>query len=433
MPSDIEDPIISLRGLTKRYRGTASPAVDDLWLDVARGEVTVLVGPSGCGKSTTLRLINRMIEPTSGTIIFDGADVTKVNPDELRRNIGYVIQKVGLFPHHTIGDNVATVPRLLGWKKPKIAARVDELLDLVGLDPSIYRDRYPKELSGGQAQRVGVARALGADPPVMLMDEPFGAIDPITRERLQNEFLRLQAELHKTIVFVTHDIDEAIKMGDRIAILRERSEVAQYDTPERILSFPVDDFVSDFLGSGSTLKGLNFERVRDVELAVYPKVRGDASVAEARRVLDDADEKWLLILDGRGRPLRWVHRRDLRAASDGDDLTAMGNRVRANIEPQATLRDALEEMIQSNHSSLVVVDGSGSYLGCLDIEVVTSAIHRMQATARKHYADLTADVPPVDAALLTESSDPTGTPDPTEAPDPTGTPDPTESAGAAPS
>jgi osmoprotectant transport system ATP-binding protein len=404
--TDITDPIIRLEGLTKRYRGSQDAAVDELTLDLARGEITVLVGPSGCGKSTTLRLINRMIEPTSGRIIFDGDDVTKVNPDQLRRKIGYVIQKVGLFPHRTIGENVATVPKLLGWDKKDVTARVDELLDLVGLEPAQYRSRYPKELSGGQAQRVGVARALGADPPVMLMDEPFGAIDPITRERLQNEFLRLQAELHKTIVFVTHDIDEAIKMGDRIAILRQRSVIAQYDTPERILALPIDDFVDDFLGSGSTLKGLNFERVRDTELVDYPRVSQSASVAEARQQLDGSSEKWLLVLDDRERPARWIHRHDLRAATDGARLLTLGQTVKGTIEPQATLRDALDEMIQSNHGCLTVVDGGGRFRGCLDIEVVTSVIHRMQEDARRHYRDLTGENPPV--AL---DEDPAGRPD----------------------
>ncbi|MGA1715564.1 MAG: ABC transporter ATP-binding protein [Ilumatobacteraceae bacterium] len=268
--SDTTEPMIRLDRVSKVYPGQSSPAVAELSLDIARGEVLVLVGPSGCGKSTTLRLINRMIEPSNGRIIFDGEDVTGVNPDLLRRRIGYVIQQIGLFPHMTIADNVATVPRLLGWKKDKIRARVDELLDMVGLEPNVYRDRYPKELSGGQAQRCGVARALGADPEVLLMDEPFGAIDPITRDRLQNEFLRLQSELKKTIVFVTHDIDEAMKMGDRIAILKESSQIAQLDKPEHILAYPVDDFVDDFIGSGSTLKGLSFERVRDLELSPTP-------------------------------------------------------------------------------------------------------------------------------------------------------------------
>ena len=234
----MSEPLIRLENVSKSYPGTEAPAVANLTMDVYEGEVLVLVGPSGCGKSTTLRLINRLIEPTGGKIYLKGEDVTDIDSSVLRRKIGYVIQQVGLFPHRTIAENIATVPKLLGWDKVKTSARVDEMLELVSMDPAIYRDRYPKELSGGQAQRVGVARALAADPDVLLMDEPFGAIDPITRDRLQNEFLRLQQDLKKTIVFVTHDIDEAIKMGNRIAILREGSEIAQIDTPEVILSDP---------------------------------------------------------------------------------------------------------------------------------------------------------------------------------------------------
>ncbi len=255
-----DEAFIRLENVTKVYPGTEEPAVAELDLAIPKGEILVLVGPSGCGKSTTLRLINRMIEPSGGRIIFDGEDVTTVNADELRRRIGYVIQQIGLFPHRTIAENIATVPKLLGWDAARIDARVDELLEMVSMDPKIYRTRYPKELSGGQAQLVGVARALGADPEVLLMDEPFGAIDPITRDRLQNEFLRLQEELQKTIVFVTHDVDEAIKMGDRIAILREQSRIAQYDTPEAILAHPANAFVADFLGSGAILTGLNLKR-----------------------------------------------------------------------------------------------------------------------------------------------------------------------------
>ncbi|WIY82964.1 ATP-binding cassette domain-containing protein [Propionimicrobium sp. PCR01-08-3] len=221
------DVTIRLEGLTKRYPGQPGNAVDALDLDIHTGEIVILVGPSGCGKTTTMKMINRIIEPTSGRILLAGDDVTTANPDHLRRRIGYVIQQIGLFPHMTIGENVATVPRLLGWDKKQISDRVDELLELVGMPPADFRDRYPKQLSGGQQQRIGVARALGADPEVLLMDEPFGAIDPITRDRLQNELLRLQDEVHKTIVFVTHDIDEAIKLGDRIAILREGSHIAQ--------------------------------------------------------------------------------------------------------------------------------------------------------------------------------------------------------------
>src|SRR5665811_2165813 len=260
------DVLIQLQGVYKKYPGTELPAVADLTLDINRGEILVLVGPSGCGKSTTLRLINRMIEPTSGRIIFDEEDVNHVDADQLRRRMGYVIQQIGLFPHRTIAENIGTVPNLLGWDSDTINQRIDELLTTVGMDPKIYRDRYPRELSGGQAQRVGVARALGGDPEVLLMDEPFGAIDPITRDRLQNEFLRLQEELQKTIVFVTHDIDEAIKMGDRIAILREGGHLVQFDTPERILAEPADDFVARFVGLDRGLKRLSLSSLSDLSL-----------------------------------------------------------------------------------------------------------------------------------------------------------------------
>ncbi|HZC83464.1 MAG TPA: betaine/proline/choline family ABC transporter ATP-binding protein, partial [Rubrobacter sp.] len=261
--------MIRLEDLSKVFPGQDEPAVDDLSMDIYEGEIVVLVGPSGCGKTTTMKMINRLIEPSSGRIFLQGEDVTKVNSDKLRRRIGYVIQQIGLFPHMTIADNIATVPKMLGWDKGRISDRTDELLETVGIDLS-YRDRYPKELSGGQRQRIGVARAMAADPSVLLMDEPFGAIDPITRDRLQDEFLRLQREIRKTIVFVTHDIDEAIKMGDRIAILKQQSKIAQYDTPEKILTDPADDFVADFIGAGASIKRLSLSTVEDIEPADWP-------------------------------------------------------------------------------------------------------------------------------------------------------------------
>ena len=384
---DAPPAMIELQGVGKIYPGSDVPAVADLDLSIPKGEILVLVGPSGCGKSTTLRLINRMIEPTSGRIIFDGEDVTTVNADQLRRQIGYVIQQIGLFPHQTIAQNIATVPKLLGWDKARISARVDELLEITGLDPNQYRDRYPKELSGGQAQRVGVARALGGDPDVLLMDEPFGAIDPITRDRLQNEFLRLQAELKKTIVFVTHDIDEAIKMGDRIAILGEQSVIRQFDTPERILAYPVDDFVADFIGSGSTLKGLNFERVRDLKLSEdWPIVSVDTDRADAQRLYDASPEKWMLVLDSDQRPIRWVNGHHL--ADTNTPLSQAGAAVMATVEPNATLHDALEEMLLSNAGEAVVVDGKGRCLGILDIERLADVLKRLRGQAKKHYEQL---------------------------------------------
>jgi osmoprotectant transport system ATP-binding protein len=262
----IGDAMIEFRGVSKTYPGSSQPVVNDLSFEVLDGEICVLVGPSGCGKTTSMRMVNRLIEPSEGEILIDGEPNTAMSGTRLRRGIGYAIQQIGLFPHRTIADNIATVPHLLEWDKDRIAARVDELLELVGLDPEQYRDRYPAELSGGQQQRVGVARALAADPPIMLMDEPFGAVDPINRSRLQDEFLRIQGEIKKTIVFVTHDIDEAIKMGDKIAILKEGGILAQYDTPENILATPNSEFVSSFVGADRVLKRLSLLHVSDMEL-----------------------------------------------------------------------------------------------------------------------------------------------------------------------
>ena len=269
--------MITLDGLTKTFGAGAPPAVDGLSLTIKAGEICVLIGPSGCGKTTTMRMINRMVEPDSGRIDVGGRDVTRMDAVELRRSIGYVIQQVGLFPHMTIGENIATVPKLLGWEASRTARRVDELLALVHMAPDQYRDRFPRELSGGQKQRVGVARALAANPPVMLMDEPFGAIDPITRASLQDEFLRILRDLGKTIVFVTHDIDEAIKMGSRIAILRA-GKVIQYDTPQRILAHPADSFVEAFIGGDRSLKRLSL-----LEAGAY--LEAGAAAAGAPRVL----------------------------------------------------------------------------------------------------------------------------------------------------
>jgi osmoprotectant transport system ATP-binding protein len=275
-----------------------------LSLSVAAGEICVLVGPSGCGKTTALRLINRMIDLTGGDILLDGTSIRGQDPSQLRRGIGYAIQQIGLFPHQTVAQNIATVPKLLGWDKERIAARVDELLALVGLDPEATRGRYPGVLSGGQRQRIGVARALAADPPLLLMDEPFGAIDPITRDRLQNEFLRLQAELRKTVVFVTHDIDEAIKLGDRIAVLREGGVLAQYATPSELLLHPADDFVEDFVGADRALKRLALERVGDVELdppgAASVRVRRDHRLRDALSAMLEAGVTEATVVDDDG-------------------------------------------------------------------------------------------------------------------------------------
>ncbi len=277
---------LELRDVSKRYPGQRQPAIEDLSFSVDAGEVCVLVGPSGSGKTTAMRLINRMIPLSSGDILLGGESVLQREPNELRRQIGYVIQQIGLFPHLTVADNIATVPRLLGWDKERITGRVNELLALIGMDPDDIGPRYPAQLSGGQRQRVGVARALAADPPLMLMDEPFGAIDPITRARLQDEFLGLQRRVRKTVVFVTHDIDEAIKMGDKIAILRQGGRLAQYDSPEAILTEPADDFVAEFVGGDRALKRLGLATLEEVELLSPNGDRPQRTVARTTTVRD---------------------------------------------------------------------------------------------------------------------------------------------------
>jgi len=368
----MNQPLIRLESVSKTYPGSAEPAVNKLTMEVFEGEVLVLVGPSGCGKSTTLRLINRLIEPTAGRIYLRGDDVTDIDSSILRRKMGYVIQQVGLFPHRTIAENIGTVPTLLGWDKKAISDRIDELLELVSMEPTVYRDRYPKELSGGQAQRVGVARALAADPDVLLMDEPFGAIDPITRDRLQNEFLRLQQDLKKTIVFVTHDIDEAIKMGNRIAILREGSEIAQIDTPEAILSNPADEFVESFLGSGAILKTLTLVRVRDIELHNVPALQMPLLRDEALRVLQESPEKTAVLLDSEQRPIRWISEMSLNRTSQ--PIEKSGLPITVDLQPEDTLQDALSVMLQSSVGMAVVVDRKGKYLGCCGIESLASLV-----------------------------------------------------------
>ncbi len=363
---------ILLDGVTKRYDGQSQPAVDNITMEISAGEIVMLVGPSGCGKTTTMKMINRLIEPTSGRILIGDDDVTKRNPDELRRHIGYVIQGAGLFPHLTVGDNIAIVPRLLKWDKKRTAARVDELLDLVSLEPSQYRDRYPRELSGGQQQRVGVARALAADPPVLLMDEPFGAVDPITRQRLQDELLRLQDELRKTIVFVTHDFDEAVKLGDRIAILQAGSKIVQYDSPERILADPADDFVRGFVGAGAALKQLTLTRVRDVDLheAAVARVGGDP--AQAIQAARSLDREHVIVLDDQDRPQRWLSLTELERPD------ALSNVARDEdlevVNTASTLNDALDVMLTSSHGVVVVTGRRNTYQGVVRVETIMDAM-----------------------------------------------------------
>jgi osmoprotectant transport system ATP-binding protein len=293
--------------VTKRYPGRAEPAVRELSLVVPAGEICCLVGPSGAGKTTAMKMVNRLIEISEGDITIGGRSVRSMEATELRRSIGYVIQQVGLFPHMTVADNVATVPRLLGHRKEDIRHRVDELLDLVDLPADDYRERFPSQLSGGERQRVGLARALAANPPAMLMDEPFGALDPITRARLQHELLRIQHELRRTIIFVTHDIDEAILLGDRIAILREGGVLAQYDTPENVLAHPADDFVERFVGADRGLKLLSLRRLDELPLAPHdgleaPRAAGSTTLRDALSLMITAGSRSLVVLDGRGEP-----------------------------------------------------------------------------------------------------------------------------------
>jgi osmoprotectant transport system ATP-binding protein len=364
--------MIRLERVTKRFPG-GQTAVHELTIEFHTGQLTMLVGPSGCGKTTTLKMINRLIEPTEGRIFHDEQDVTHVDPVVLRLRMGYVIQSVGLFPHMSIADNVATVPRLLGWDKARIRRRVAELLELVGLDPKQFAKRYPHQLSGGQRQRVGVARALGADPPVLLMDEPFGAIDRIARERLQNEFLRIQREVRKTVIFVTHDIDEAIKLGDRIAVMNA-GRLEQYDTPAAILAKPASDLVVDLLGPDRGLKRLSVTPIDLNALERPPVVHPDDALADARRVLDS---RWprVVVLDRDGKPVGELDR----ASADGDGRVADRARpLDAVIGADRTLYDAFSQMLIHQATWVAVVDGD-RFRGVLTPESFVEAIQRVPA------------------------------------------------------
>jgi osmoprotectant transport system ATP-binding protein len=370
---------VEFRHVTKRYdtRAKNTPgAVNDLSLTVPAGKICVLVGPSGCGKTTSLKMVNRLIEPTSGQLLIDGLDIATREATALRREIGYVIQQVGLFPHQTIGQNVATVPRLLGWPKARLRARADELLELVGLDAARYRDRYPSQLSGGERQRVGVARALAADPPIMLMDEPFGAVDPIVRERLQNEFLRLQEELAKTILFVTHDIDEAIKLGDLVAVMQVGGHLAQFGPPDEILASPASEFVARFVGADRGLKRLSLSRVGDVPLhpAITARVGDDAAAARKRMQADAFG--YLLLVDADGRPIGWIHedRIPKSGALDASHAVPMS----PLLNRRTTLKDALSLLLDADVQAGIVIDRHGAVVGLLTVDMIAE---RMRQTA----------------------------------------------------
>ncbi|MFN8621620.1 MAG: betaine/proline/choline family ABC transporter ATP-binding protein [Chloroflexota bacterium] len=359
--------------VTKSYDAVAMKkgapgAVQDLSLHIPAGKVCVLVGPSGCGKTTSLKMVNRLIEPTSGRILLDGVDAATRDLTELRRGIGYVIQQVGLFPHQSIGDNVATVPRLLGWPAARQRERADELLTVVGLDPAKYRDRYPAQLSGGERQRVGVARALAADPPIMLMDEPFGAVDPIVRDRLQNEFLRLQEDLAKTILFVTHDIDEAIKMGDLVVVMQTGGHIAQAGTPAEILASPASDFVARFVGADRGLKRLSLYRVADIPLDPAVTVTVGEAAAGARARAAAADAREVLVLDADHRPVGWLMREDI--PGEGAIAAEHADPSSPQMDRRTTLKDALSMLLDQDVQSGIVVDRHGQLRGLLTIEAV---------------------------------------------------------------
>ncbi|MBZ4658325.1 MAG: OpuCA: ABC-type glycine betaine/proline transport system, ATP-binding protein [Desulfacinum sp.] len=380
--------MIRLERVTKIYPGSAFPAVDSVSLEVAEGEICMLIGSSGCGKTTIMRMINRLTSITSGTIHIGDQNIMDMDPIQLRRQIGYVIQQIGLFPHMTVYDNIATVPKLLGWDRKRIAERVDELLDLVNLDPDTYRFRYPRELSGGQAQRVGVARAMAADPPVMLMDEPFGAIDPINREVLQEEFLRIQARLRKTIVFVTHDIDEAIKMGDKIALL-DAGRLIQFGSPEELLTRPKNQFVKDFVGADRTLKRLNLLRVKHAMLRnpVHCLV-DDPSEQVAEKMLEQ-DMSYLLVTDRQGRLKGYVNLYDLRGhqGTVGDVVRPLS----LTVKPETNLKDALSKMLSYDLGIVVAVDDAGRLQGFLNTRTLFSVVGESYDERGGHWGRITAD------------------------------------------
>jgi osmoprotectant transport system ATP-binding protein len=354
--------MIELDGLTKDFvqkDGSAVRAVDSISLTVAEGEICVFLGPSGCGKTTTLKMINRLIAPTSGRVLLDGEDTTSINEVALRRRMGYVIQQIGLFPNMTIEENITVVPRLLHWDKKRCRERAMELMSMVALDPKQYLKRYPRELSGGQQQRIGVIRGLAADPPVLLMDEPFGAVDPINRESIQNEFFQMQRQLNKTVIMVSHDIDEAIKLGDRVAVFR-RGKLVQYDHPDTLLAHPRDEFVGAFVGQDSTLKRLLLVKAGDAATQIET-VRANTPLSRAWQLMEELDSRYLTVTDDARRALGYVSRRAARGAEGvcADQL----REFTATVSPDENLRIVLSKMYQFNSSWMPVVDGDGICVG----------------------------------------------------------------------
>jgi osmoprotectant transport system ATP-binding protein len=360
--------MIEFKNVVKQYPN-GFRAVDNLNLLVHKGEICVLIGPSGCGKTTSMRMINRLIDITKGEILIDGQPNTEIEAEELRRQIGYAIQQIGLLPHMTIADNIAIVPRLLNWQESRIQKRVDELLELVGLDPDISRDKFPRQLSGGQQQRVGVARALGADPPIMLMDEPFGAVDPITREVLQAEFLQIQETVEKTIIFVTHDIDEAIKMGDRIAIMRD-GHLVQYDTPDTILAHPINRFVRDFVGTDRTLKRLGLVKISSLMQPNPPYCTMDSTIEYAKQCFEDYKANSIFIVDDNHMLKGWIDREEIRENTSLLDVMYEASWVDISVREDATAREALSAMVARGFRVTPVVKSNGKLVGTITLKAL---------------------------------------------------------------
>ncbi|MEI5098571.1 betaine/proline/choline family ABC transporter ATP-binding protein [Streptomyces sp. PmtG] len=370
--------MIRFEHVTKRY-ADGTTAVDDLSFEVGEGELVTLVGPSGCGKTTTMKMVNRLIEPTSGRIFLDGDDISEIDPVRLRRRIGYVIQQVGLFPHKTVLDNTATVPHLLGVKRAKARERAAELLDLVGLDPSVYGDRFPEQLSGGQRQRVGVARALAADPPVLLMDEPFGAVDPVVREHLQNEFLRLQQSVRKTVLFVTHDIEEAVRLGDRIAVYGH-GRIEQFDTPSSVLGAPATEYVADFVGADRGLKRLSVTPIEEGDLEQPPVVHLDDPLPK------ELDARWAVVLDGENNLHGWISAEHARGGTG--TVREHARRMEAWLPVGASLKQAFSTMLQHDAGWIAVIDerSEGRFLGVLTPGRLHEALRRSTAADARDIA-----------------------------------------------
>lgn len=362
--------MIKLENIVKIYEGNSNPAVDNLSVEIPNGKICILIGPSGCGKTTLLRMINGLISPTGGEIFINDNDITEVDQVELRRNMGYVIQGTGLFPHWTIAENISVVPKLLKWPKDKIENVVNNMLILIGLDPDEYKNRYPKALSGGQVQRVGVARALAADPPIMLMDEPFGAADPITRSKLQNEFLYIQEKIRKTIVFVTHDIDEAIKMGDLIAILKD-GKLIQYGTPDDILSHPENEFVSEFVGSDRTLKRLGLIKVRDVMTRGVEIVKSSDPIDKVKEMIKRVNNNFLYVINEKMEPRGYVLEEDL---EKGKNLKEIIRTMASPVNPEDTLKTALSNMMALGVGTICVVNNKNEFIGEVTLNVLTRLI-----------------------------------------------------------